>query len=71
MLVLSRKSGEEIQIGDDITLTIVSVKGKRVRIGIEAPSDCRIVRGEIVWDSPNREEVFDGSIEAETELAVC
>ena len=71
MLVLSRKSGEEIQIGDDITLTIVSVKGKRVRIGIEAPSDCRIVRGEILWDSPNREEVFAGSIEAETELAVC
>lgn len=71
MLVLSRKSGEAIKIGDGITLTIVSVKGKRVRIGIEAPSDCRIVRDEKLWDSSNREDEFSNSVKMETELVVC
>lgn len=47
MLVLSRKVGERIQIGDDITLVISKVAGNRVTVGIEAPSDVRIVRGEL------------------------
>ena len=47
MLVLSRKDGEQIRIGDTITLTVVSVRGKRVKIGIEAPQNCRIVREEV------------------------
>ena len=47
MLVLSRKDGEQIRIGDTITLTVVSVRGKRVKIGIEAPKNCRIVREEV------------------------
>ncbi len=44
MLVLSRKHGEEIRIGRDITLKIVQLEGNRVRIGIEAPAEVRIVR---------------------------
>ena len=71
MLVLSRKAGEAIQIGDDITLTIVSVKGKRVRIGIEAPADCRIARDEVLWNSTKREIEFSNSNETETQLVVC
>ncbi|HUG17613.1 MAG TPA: carbon storage regulator [Planctomycetaceae bacterium] len=51
MLVLSRKTGQSIRIGDDIVLTLVSVNGKRAKIGIEAPAHCNIVRQEILVDS--------------------
>ncbi len=47
MLVLSRKQGEQLMIGDDIVLTINRISGNRVAIGIEAPRDVRIVRGEL------------------------
>ena len=47
MLVLSRKKGEQIRIGDDIVITIHRVSGNRVSIGIEAPASLRIVRGEL------------------------
>jgi carbon storage regulator len=47
MLVLSRKAGEQLVIGDDIVLTINRISGNRVAIGIEAPRDVRIVRGEL------------------------
>jgi carbon storage regulator len=47
MLVLTRKTGERIHIGLDITVTVVQVHGNRVRIGIEAPQGVAIVRGEL------------------------
>lgn len=47
MLVLTRKAQQQIQIGDNITVTIVRVKGQSVRIGIEAPRNVRVVRGEL------------------------
>ena len=47
MLVLSRKPGERIYIGSGIVLTVVDVSGKFVRLGIEAPADVTILRGEI------------------------
>ena len=47
MLVLSRKSGEAIQISDDITLTVSRVRGGRVRLAIEAPKNIRILRKEV------------------------
>jgi carbon storage regulator len=47
MLVLSRKSGEAIQISDDITLTVSRVRGGRVRLSIEAPKSIRILRKEV------------------------
>jgi len=50
MLVLTRKQNEKIRIGDDITITVVRTKGKSVRLGIQAPSDLRVLRGEIVFD---------------------
>ncbi len=49
MLVLSRKPGEKLIIGDNITLTILEVIGNRVRVGIEAPGDVRILRAELAW----------------------
>lgn len=46
-LVLSRRHGERIHIGDDVVLVVVSVKGNRVRLGIDAPKQKHIVREEV------------------------
>jgi carbon storage regulator len=49
MLVLTRKAGEQVLIGDDVVVTILEVRGdSSVRIGIDAPRDRRIQRAEIV-----------------------
>jgi carbon storage regulator len=48
MLVLSRKKGEQIRIGEDIVITIQRLSGNRVSLGIEAPAKCRITRGELM-----------------------
>lgn len=47
MLVLSRKLNEQIRIGNNVTVTILRVKGNVVRIGVEAPRNVRVVRGEL------------------------
>ena len=47
MLVLSRKVDETIIIGDNISITILQSKGNRVRIGVEAPRNVRVLRGEL------------------------
>jgi carbon storage regulator len=47
MLVLSRKVGETISIGDDVTISVVKLSGNRVRIGIDAPDDVEVLRGEL------------------------
>lgn len=47
MLVLSRKVGETIIIADNIRVTVVSVKGDRVRLGIEAPQEVTVDRAEV------------------------
>jgi carbon storage regulator len=46
MLVLSRKPGEQIRIGDEITLSVVRIQGNRVQLGIVAPSDIPVRREE-------------------------
>ena len=53
MLVLTRKQKQQIQIGEDITLTIIRVKGSTVRLGIEAPEGVRILRSELSFEQPN------------------
>ena len=62
MLVLTRKLNEEIVIGDNIKVTVLQVKGNSVRLGIEAPRDVRIVRGELPAQQPMAEVtvVFSG-----------
>ena len=47
MLVLSRRESERIQVGDLIVVTVVKVAGDRVRLGIEAPANVRVLRGEL------------------------
>ena len=64
MLVLSRKVDQEILIGEDVKLTIIRVDGNRVRIGVEAPRDVRILRGELSAD-----DASDSLTEMELELS--
>lgn len=47
MLILTRKPGESLYIGDSIKITIVEMKGHQIRVGIDAPSELRIYREEI------------------------
>jgi carbon storage regulator len=48
MLILQRKAGESLVIGEDITVSVVSVEGGRVRLAISAPKDTPILRSELV-----------------------
>src|SRR5690349_3431325 len=56
MLVLTRKVQEQIQIGNDITITILRVKGQAVRVGIEAPREISVMRSEIREDAAESEK---------------
>ena len=47
MLVLTRKPGERLVIGDNIVITVVEVKGDNIRLGIDAPREVKVYRGEI------------------------
>jgi len=52
MLALSRRVGEVIEIGGNVRVTVVAVKGNRVRLGVEAPPDVDIRRSELPAESP-------------------
>ncbi|WP_338655517.1 carbon storage regulator CsrA [Sporosarcina psychrophila] len=58
MLVLSRKKGESIWLGDQIEITISEIKGDQVRIAINAPKNVTILRGELI------KEVSESNTEA-------
>ena len=55
MLVLARKEQERIVLNNDITIMVVRIRGKNVQLGIEAPKDVVIKRGE-VYDSDQRDD---------------
>ncbi|MBL8828697.1 MAG: carbon storage regulator [Planctomycetaceae bacterium] len=57
MLVLTRKTQQQIHIGNNVVITILQVKGQNVRVGIEAPRDVRVVRAEL---KPKSIETGDG-----------
>ena len=52
MLVLSRGEGQVITIGDNIRVTIVEVRGDKVRVGIDAPRDVQVIRAELLEQAP-------------------
>ena len=66
MLILSRRTDESIVIGDEVTITILSVKGKQVRIGITAPADVSVHREEI-YERIQAGEPIENSNKSETE----
>lgn len=58
MLILTRRVGEELKIGDDVSVIILGVKGNQIRIGINAPKDVSVHRVEIynkIQDEKNSE----------------
>ena len=55
MLVLTRKYQEKIRIGDNITITVLRTKGKAVRLGIEAPTNVPVIRGELSFEHESEE----------------
>jgi carbon storage regulator len=66
MLVLTRKYQEKIRIGDNITITVLRMKGKAVRLGIEAPAEVPVVRGELSF--ANERQAPEGAGPATLEL---
>jgi len=65
MLVLSRQRDESIMIGDDVEITIVDVRGDKVRLGITAPKSIPVHRREI-YDAIQREKAQKAEAEAQT-----
>ena len=58
MLILTRRVGESLMIGDDVTITVLGVKGNQVRIGVKAPIEVAV----------HREEILNRIAEAETDV---
>lgn len=66
MLILQRKAGESLVIGGDITVSVVSVDGMRVRLAITAPDDVQILRSELITAAKaNRDSAMEESAPAE------
>ena len=63
MLILTRKSGESITIGDAIVVNVLDIKGSQVKIGIDAPTGISVHRRE-VYDKIQQENVLAAGIEA-------
>ncbi|MDH4072703.1 MAG: carbon storage regulator CsrA [Gammaproteobacteria bacterium] len=60
MLILTRRVGETVMIGNDVTVTVLGVKGNQVRIGVNAPRDVAVHREEI-YERIKREEEGGGA----------
>lgn len=56
MLILSRKTGEKLMIGDDVELTILGIKGNQVRVGVSAPKDVPVHREEVYLRIQNEKQ---------------
>jgi len=72
MLVLTRKAGESVMIGDDVVITVLEARGDVIRIGIQAPRDVQVHREEVYQElqKVNREAASstDDAVRALTEL---
>lgn len=59
MLVISQKKGEKLHIGRDITITILNIQSGRVKLGIDAPADCQILRDALYEQQDQDKELDD------------
>jgi carbon storage regulator len=66
MLILTRRVGETVMIGDDVTITVLGVKGNQVRVGINAPKHVAVHREEI-YERIKREQQGQGNSKGEGE----
>lgn len=62
MLILTRRTGETIVIGRDVTVTVLGIKGNQVRIGVNAPKDVAVHREEVA-ERIAREQVADKAVQ--------
>jgi len=70
MLVLTRKSNQSIMIGDDVEVSVLSVMGEKVRIGIQAPQEVPVFRKEIYLEIHREDGAIDGGVRAEVNDAL-
>jgi len=63
MLILTRRVGETVMIGNEVTVTVLGVKGNQVRVGVNAPKDVAVHREEI-YERIKREQDQDGNVGA-------
>ncbi len=70
MLILTRRVGETLMIGDDVTVTVLGVKGNQVRIGIDAPRDVAVHREEIYERIQREKEGGEEAVEEAVEEVV-
>ena len=65
MLILTRRVGETLMIGDEVTVTVLGVKGNQVRIGVNAPKDVAVHREEIYERIKREQEQQEGGLTGE------
>lgn len=66
MLILTRRVGETVMIGDEVTVTVLGVKGNQVRLGVNAPKDIPVHREEI-YERIRREKEPNGDVTSHEE----
>jgi len=69
MLILTRRAGESVNIGEEVKVTVLGVKGNQVRVGIVAPKDIGVHREE-VYDRIKRERQQDGNADTRSPVHV-
>jgi carbon storage regulator len=61
MLILTRRPGESIQVGQDIEISVLEIRGNQVRLGISAPPDVLVLRAELVDTTPTEDAPQPGT----------